>query len=102
MNEENKNETTAGSALEGSAFARVLGRLMEAHLPRAVDEEKALELAEWSGFDPETFRARLHGDPEADLGDISVLAYELGLSEREMEDLALAYAFEKERDPRGG
>lgn len=80
MTEERKNENTN---LEGSVFARVLGRLMSAHLPDGVDEEKALELAEWGGLDREVFRARLHGDSEANPGDLSQLARELRLSGEE-------------------
>ena len=63
MNQEKKS-----TLLEGSVFAHVLVRLMEAHLPRAVDEEKVLELGEWCGYDPEVFRVRLAGDPNANLG----------------------------------
>jgi len=37
------------AALDGSAFARVLGRIMEARGITA-DEEHTLELAEWSGL----------------------------------------------------
>jgi hypothetical protein len=73
-----------------------LGRLMEANLPRAVDEEKALYLADWSGYDTEVFKARLAGDLEADLGDLSRLAYELELSEHERLVLAVAYLFERD------
>ncbi len=97
MTEEN---TTITSPLDGSAFARVLGRIMAARLHWVViDEEKALEVAEWSGLDRETFRARLHGDPEAYPGDLSQLAWELELSETEKQMLAFAYAYEREWFP---
>jgi hypothetical protein len=90
------DEQTKSTTLDGSVFARVLGRLMEAHLPRAVDEEKALDLADWSGYDPEVFKARLAGDLEADLGDLSQLAYELELSDHERLVLAVAYLYERD------
>jgi hypothetical protein len=90
------NEETKSTVLEGSAFARVLVRLMEAHLPRPVDEEKVLNLADWAGYDVEVFRARLAGDTEADFGDLSQLAYELGLSGDERQMLAMAYTYERE------
>jgi hypothetical protein len=78
------DEQTKSTALDGSVFARVLGRLMEAHL------------ADWSGYEPEVFKARLAGDLEADLGDLSQLAYELELSEHERLVLAVAYLFERD------
>lgn len=90
------NEETKNTALEGSAFARVLGRLMESRGITA-NQEHALELAEKSGLDPETFRARLAGE-DANPGDLSRLAGELALSEAEMGVLALAYALEEERE----
>lgn len=80
---------------EASVFARVLERLMEAHVGRA-DEETALELAEWGGLDREVFRARLRGDSKANPGDLSQLAYELGLSGEERCELAMAYAYERD------
>jgi len=80
---------------EASVFAHVLGRLMEVHLPR-VDEETALELADFAGMDREAFRARLRGDSNANPGDLSQLAYELQLSEEERRQLAMAYAFERD------
>jgi hypothetical protein len=95
------NGETKSTALDGSVFAQVLGRLMEAHLPRAVDAEKALELADWSGYDPEVFKARLAGDLEADLGNLSQLAYELELSDHERLVLAVAYLFERDLEPAG-
>ena len=78
---------------DGSVFAFVLARLMDTHLRRRVDEAKALELAEWSGYDVEVFRARLQGDREANLEDLSQLAYELELSEEERRELAFAYTY---------
>lgn len=42
------------------------------------------------------FRARLAGDPDANLDELSRLANELGLSESEREVLVIAYAFERE------
>lgn len=95
MTEETKNTT---AALEGSAFARVLGRLMEARgIP--ADQEHALELAEKSGLDRETFKARLAGSGDANPGDLSRLAGELALSGPEMDVLAWAYVYEEEREP---
>ena len=65
-------------------------------MPRAVDEEKALDLADWLGYDTEVFKARLAGDLEADLGDLSQLAYELELDEHERLVLAVAYLYERD------
>jgi hypothetical protein len=90
------DEQTKSIALDGSAFARVLRRLMEAHLPGAVDEEKALDLADWSGYDTEAFKARLAGDLEANVGDLSQLAYELDLDEHERLVLTVAYLYERD------
>lgn len=103
LSEETKSENTT---LEGSAFARVLGRLMEARgIP--ADQEHALELAEKSGLGREVFRARLAGE-DADPGDLTRFAEELALSAEEMRALAYAYTYEREReeksmnDPREG
>lgn len=88
-------EETTNTALEGSAFARVLGRLMETRSIPA-DEEHALELAERSGLDRDVFRGRLAAEPDAEPGDLSGLADTLNLSRSERRDLACAYTFERE------
>ena len=90
MSEEN---TTTTTALEGSAFARVLGRIMETRGIRA-DQEHALELAEKSGLNRETFRARLAGE-DVPCGDLSRLAEEMALTVPEMDVLALACTYEE-------
>ncbi len=94
MNEETKNTT---NALGDSAFARVLGRLMdERDIPAG--EEHAVQLAEKSGLDVETFRARLDGE-SVYIPDLKSLAKEMDLSSLEMRFLALAYALEEEWKP---
>ena len=92
----NEEKTDTYVALEGSAFGRVLGRLMETRgIP--ADQEHALELAERSGLNREVFRAWLAGE-EAAPGDLTRFAEELALSIPEMEVLTLAYTLEKERE----
>jgi len=78
-----------------TAFGRVLGRLMEARgIPAEPQAIRAL--AERCGHDGGRFLARVADGSGPDLGDLGALAVELGLSEREMTGLALAYAFEEE------
>jgi len=74
------------------------------HWPRRVviDEAKALDLAEWSGYVVEVFRARLRGDLGAHPGDLSRLADELGLNGSERMALALAFTFEPQEGQRLG
>lgn len=97
MTEETTAETTT---LDGSVFARVLARLMEARgIPAG--EEHALGLAERSGLERDVFRARLYAEPDANPGDLYGLARELRLSSGEMRTLAYAYAYEREREELG-
>ena len=95
-----EKNTTEAPALDGSAFARVLARIMKARgIP--ANEETALELAERSGLDRDVFRGRLAAELDVDLGDLSRLAEELGeLTESERLELAYAYTFERERPTR--
>ena len=53
-------------------------------------------LAERSGFDGDDFLARIASADVPDLGPLGGLARELGLSEREIDVLAMAYAFERD------
>jgi hypothetical protein len=86
------------TVLDGSAFARVLRRLMDAHLARAVDEETIMEFGEWCGYDLEAFRARLLGDLDANFGDpeLSRLSFELELSGYERRMLTDVYLWERD------
>jgi hypothetical protein len=79
-----------------TVFGEVLGELMRS---RGIPEEPEsfAELAEKSGLDLPTFRARIGGDVDADLVDLWGLAQELGLSRQEMRLLARAYTYEKGR-----
>jgi hypothetical protein len=88
MNEETKNENTA---LVGSAFARVLARLMESKLPHPANSASCRAFSSFAGYDPEVFRARLRGVPGAGLVDLTRLAEELELSDHERIMLAYAY-----------
>ncbi len=78
-----------------TAFGRVLGACMEARgIPAEPEEIRAL--AERSGLDGEKFLARVESEHGPDLGDLGGLVRELGLSRREMDVLAMAYAFERD------
>ena len=78
---------------ERTAFGRVLGRVMEAR-GLATDEKAIRALAERSGLDAEKFVARATNSPLTDLGPLTGLDEELGLSQREMDALAHSYIFE--------
>lgn len=80
---------------EGSVFALVLGRFMEAR-GMSADLDSMVSVVERSGLDPKVFRARLAGDLQVKHPPLSGLADELGLSEPEKGALAVAYVFEKE------
>ena len=77
---------------ERTAFGRVLGRIMEAR-GMATDPGAIRALAQRSGLDAEKFLARATSDLRADLGPLTGLDDELGLSRREMQALANAYIF---------
>ncbi len=85
---------TEQTTTDETAFGRVLAALMEARsIPAEPEEVKAL--AERSGLGPEALVARVLSAKGPRLGDLTPLARELGLSELEMRQLALAYVFEE-------
>ena len=78
-----------------TAFGRAVGAVMEARgIPAEPNRVKAL--AERAGFDGEDFLARVASGDGPDLGDLGGLVREIGLSRREMDALAMAYAFERD------
>ena len=78
-----------------TAFGRVLGALMEKRgIPAEPEQMQAL--FDRSGLDGEKLLARVADVDVPDLGDLGGLAREMGLSGREMDALAMAYAFEKD------
>ena len=79
-----------------TAFGRVLGALMEARgIPAEPEQMRAL--AERSGFDGDAFLALATSeDAPDDVGSLTGLDREMGLSEREMDVLAMAYAYEQD------
>ncbi len=84
-----------GIDTRATAFGRVLGALMQARgIP--AEPEAIRALAERSGFDGEKFLARVARADGPDLGDLGGLVREMGLSRREMDVLAMAYAFERD------
>ena len=75
-----------------TAFGRVLGGIMEARgIPAEPEEMRAL--AERSGFDGGEFLARVADADAPDVGHLSGLDREMGLSEPERIVLAEAYVF---------
>ncbi|MDP8973344.1 MAG: hypothetical protein M3N45_09270 [Actinomycetota bacterium] len=85
---------TEQTTTDETAFGRVLAALMEARsIPAEPEQVKAL--AERSGLGPEALVARVLSAKGPRLGDLTPLARELGLSELEMRQLALAYVFEE-------
>jgi hypothetical protein len=89
LGEEIGMETTDTRA---TAFGRVLSRLMEARgIPAEPEEIRAL--AERSGFDGDAFLALATSEDAPDVGHLSGLAREMGLTEPERVALAEAYVF---------
>ena len=87
---------------EGTAFGRVLGRIMEARgIPAEPAEVRAL--GERAGFDGEQFRALATTDPGVDLGGpLNGLADELGLAAEEKSRLAWAYVYGRAQETGDG
>ncbi len=78
-----------------TAFGRVLGALMEARgIPAEPEQMRAL--AERSGFDGDAFLALATSEDAPDVGSLTGLDREMGLSEREMDVLAMAYVYEQD------
>ena len=79
-----------------TAFGRVLGALMEARgIPAEPEQMRAL--AERSGFDGDAFLALATSeDAPDDVGSLTGLDREMGLSKRELQTLAVAYVYEED------
>lgn len=95
---EEKNENTT---FEGSAFGRVLARIMRSR-GMAVDAETVEWLADGAGLVPEDLMARMAGETMEHVGSMEWLVGALKLDEREMGDLALAYTLESESSEEQG
>jgi hypothetical protein len=78
-----------------TAFGRVLGALMEKRgMPAESEEMKAL--FDRSGLDGEKLLSRVAGEDVPDLGPLTGLDREMGLSERELQTVAMAYVYEED------
>ena len=78
-----------------TAFGRVLGALMEARgIPAEPEQMKSL--FDRSGLDGEKLLARVADVDVPDLGPLTGLDREMGLSKRELQTLAVAYVYEED------
>ncbi len=78
-----------------TAFGRVLGALMAARgIPAEPGQMKTL--FDRSGLDGEKYLAHAAGEEVAELGPLTGLDREMGLSDKEAQTLAVAYVYEQD------